>query len=244
MEASCTFWEHIGFRQVDGKREENWAIMQNGTTEIGLFKGLGETGSVTLNFRGSDTGKFRSIAETNELPFLNEGKSSPDGSGSFIIRDPAGTPLFFDSTAEERQRYDAGHRLSVGDGNGELREGAPLIGNVTPCFFVDDVAACQTFYQHLGMQRVGGEMKHNWVALSDGWHTISLFGREHQGEFPDFIINFRGGDVQAIADRLKASGLTLDLDANEESDGSMGCVISDPDGFCIYINTDPSERLY
>jgi catechol 2,3-dioxygenase-like lactoylglutathione lyase family enzyme len=244
MEASCTFWETVGFRQVDGQCSEGWAIMHNAATEIGLYKGHIEDGSLTLNFRGADTNEWREYFRNLGMNFFDEGSSKPDGSGSFTVLDPAGNKVFFDSAPEERVRFEAGKRLGVGDGDGSLQEGLPLLGVLDVCFFVDDVADCQTFYQHLGLRRVGGEMKHNWVSLTNGWHHIALYGRQHQDEYPDFLVNLRGGDVQAIADRLKAAGLELDVDANLEDDGSMGCVLSDPDGWCIYFNTDPSERLY
>lgn len=244
MEASCTFWETVGFKQVDGKRSEGWAIMHNAATEIGLYKGHLTEGSLTLNFRGADTNVWREYIRSLGINFFNEGSSQADGSGSLTVLDPAGNHVFFDSSPEERIRYEAGSRLAVGDGDGSLQEGLPLLGNLVVCFFVDDVADCQTFYQHLGFQRVGGEMKHNWVSLSNGRYSIAIFGHQHQGEYPDFLVNLRGGDVQAIADRLTASGLTLDVEANLEDDDSMGCVLSDPDGWCIYFNTTEDERLY
>ena len=244
IEASCSFWENIGFTQVDGQRSEGWAIMHNAETELGIYSGHMEEGSVTLNFRGSDIREWRELIAQNGIPFKEEGFTKEDGSGHFTVLDPAGNPLFFDSSPEERVRFETGKRMAVGEGDGSLLEGQPLIGTVDYCLFVDDVAEMQTFYQRLGMQRCAGELKHNWVCLTDGWHRIALFGREHQGDFPDFLINFRGGDVQAISDRLADAGLEMDLAAMQESDGSMGAVISDPDGFCIYFNTAPDERMY
>ena len=38
IKASKAFYEKLDFKQVAGKLEQNWVVLQNGTTTIGLFQ--------------------------------------------------------------------------------------------------------------------------------------------------------------------------------------------------------------
>jgi len=40
IRASKAFYEKLGFGAVHGDLEQNWIILQNGTTTIGLFQGM------------------------------------------------------------------------------------------------------------------------------------------------------------------------------------------------------------
>jgi lactoylglutathione lyase len=42
IEASRTFYEAFGFRGFGGNAAENWLILKNGETVIGLFQGMFE----------------------------------------------------------------------------------------------------------------------------------------------------------------------------------------------------------
>src|SRR6185369_17744922 len=49
IKASMAFYEKLDFKQVSGKLEQNWVVLKNGTTKIGLFQGMFEKNSVTFN---------------------------------------------------------------------------------------------------------------------------------------------------------------------------------------------------
>src|SRR5262245_37378300 len=49
IKASKAFYEKLDFKQVAGKIEQNWVILQNGTTTIGLFQGMFERNTMTFN---------------------------------------------------------------------------------------------------------------------------------------------------------------------------------------------------
>ena len=49
IEASLAFYGKLGFTEIGGKLEQNWIILQNGTTTIGLFQGMFESNILTFN---------------------------------------------------------------------------------------------------------------------------------------------------------------------------------------------------
>src|SRR5204863_671476 len=49
IKLSKAFYEKLDFKQVSGKLEQNWVVLQNGTTKIGLFQGMFEKNSLTFN---------------------------------------------------------------------------------------------------------------------------------------------------------------------------------------------------
>jgi hypothetical protein len=63
----------------------------------------------------------------------------------------------------------------------------------------------------------------------------------YQGHIAANMLNFRGGDVAALAAELKRRGLSLAREAETERDGSVGATLIDPDGNVIYLNTTPAE---
>ena len=49
IEASRAFYEKLGFAKVGGDITQNWLILQNGTTTIGLFQGMFDKNIMTFN---------------------------------------------------------------------------------------------------------------------------------------------------------------------------------------------------
>src|SRR6187399_635623 len=50
IKASQAFYENLGFRTMGfGDPSQNWLILQNGTTTIGLFQGMFEKNTMTFN---------------------------------------------------------------------------------------------------------------------------------------------------------------------------------------------------
>ena len=49
LPASRDFYRKLGFEPVMGKPEQNWLILRNGTTTIGLFQGMFERNMLTFN---------------------------------------------------------------------------------------------------------------------------------------------------------------------------------------------------
>ncbi len=109
---------------------------------------------------------------------------------------------------------------------------------------VKDLAASRTFYERLGFQQVGGDPEQNWLILRSGETTIGLF----HGMFERNTLTFNPGwsstcetlndfdDVREIQRRLKASGLTLAVEADESTTGPASLMLIDPDGNPILID--------
>jgi len=113
-------------------------------------------------------------------------------------------------------------------------------GKMVVCLNVKDLKASNEFYKKLGFAQIGGNIKKEWSIMNDGENELHLF----QGHVSSNTLNFRGGDVFAIAASLKTQGLKMTSDAKKESDGSDGAWINDPDDNTIYFNTAPGERRF
>ena len=49
IDASRAFYEKLGFTSMGGTMDENWVILTNGSTVIGLFQGMFEGNILTFN---------------------------------------------------------------------------------------------------------------------------------------------------------------------------------------------------
>lgn len=106
IQASKTFYEKLGFTEFDGDISQNWLIMKNGDTVIGLFQGMFEKNILTFN-PGWDNNaqKLDNFTDVRELQrqlkgegleFEAEADESTSGPASFILVDPDGNPILFD----------------------------------------------------------------------------------------------------------------------------------------------------
>lgn len=103
--ASKAFYEKLGFAQILGDTGQGWAIMKNGSTNIGLFQGAFERNMLTFNpgwdQNGGPTAAFedvRSIQRRLRAGGIEVGApiGSASGPASFTITDPDGNPILFD----------------------------------------------------------------------------------------------------------------------------------------------------
>jgi catechol 2,3-dioxygenase-like lactoylglutathione lyase family enzyme len=104
--ASRAFYEKLGFEQAGGNPDQNWLILRNGTTTIGLFQGMFERNILTFN-PGWDGGAnpLSSYTDVRELQRqlkaqgvtpVTEADESTTGPASFVVVDPDGNPILFD----------------------------------------------------------------------------------------------------------------------------------------------------
>ena len=117
------------------------------------------------------------------------------------------------------------------------------LGSFSISLAVQDIHASKAFYEKLGFEAVGGQIEQHWLILRNGTTTIGLF----QGMFEKNIMTFNPGwgdqqeeldsflDVREIQERLKASGLTLQTEA-EAGEGPASFVLVDPDGNAILVD--------
>jgi lactoylglutathione lyase len=106
IHASKVFYEKLGFREFGGDISQNWLILKNGETVIGLFQGMFDKNMLTFN-PGWDQNaqKLDTFADIRELQrqlkeqgmkFMSEAEENTTGPASFIVIDPDGNPILFD----------------------------------------------------------------------------------------------------------------------------------------------------
>ena len=103
---SRAFYEALGFEQAGGDPEQNWLILRNGTTVIGLFQGMFDSNIMTFN-PGWSTGSEhpKEFTDVRELAAKLRGAGiephgepdkTPSGPGHFTITDPDGNTILID----------------------------------------------------------------------------------------------------------------------------------------------------
>ena len=109
---------------------------------------------------------------------------------------------------------------------------------------VKDLETSRVFYEKFGFEIVGGDPSQNWQILRNGLCTIGLF----QGMFEGNILTFNPGwdaqaqaldtftDVRELQRELKANGVLLVSEADEESSGPASFTALDPDGNAILVD--------
>ena len=106
IEASKAFYEKLGFTVFGGDQSQNWLIMKNGDTNIGLFQGMFENNILTFNpgwnSNAQPLGEFTDVRElqrqlkANGVQMMSEADESTTGPGSFMIADPDGNTILVD----------------------------------------------------------------------------------------------------------------------------------------------------
>ncbi len=118
------------------------------------------------------------------------------------------------------------------------------LGAFSVSLAVQDLEVSRAFYEQFGFEVIGGDPAQNWQILRNGKHTIGLF----QGMFDKNILTFNPGwddkgqtfdsftDVRELQRQLKAQGVRLVSEADENSTGPASFVALDPDGNPILVD--------
>jgi lactoylglutathione lyase len=106
------------------------------------------------------------------------------------------------------------------------------LGTFSVSLAVKDIAASRAFYEKLGFKQIAGNQAQNWLILANGEAKIGLF----QGMFQSNILTFNPADVRAIQKTLKEQAITLQLEADETTQGPAHISFVDPDGNQILID--------
>jgi len=103
---SRAFYEKLGFAVWGGVQEQNWLIMKNGSTVIGLFQGMFEDNLLTFNPGwDSDAKPLPAFTDVRELqrhlksqgiPLISEADEATSGPASFLLQDPDGNRILVD----------------------------------------------------------------------------------------------------------------------------------------------------
>ena len=104
--ASRAFYERLGFTVVHGNQDQNWLILGNGDTKIGLFQGMFEANILTFNPGWNQSGEplaqFDDVRDI-QRQLLDQGAAIAkpaeeigDGPAHFVIIDPDGNLIMLD----------------------------------------------------------------------------------------------------------------------------------------------------
>ena len=104
--ASAAFYEKLGFSTFGGDITQNWLILKNGETVIGLFQGMFEKNMLTFNpgwnqdaaamDQFTDVRDLQRELKAKSMEFLSEADEGTTGPASFIVLDPDGNPVLVD----------------------------------------------------------------------------------------------------------------------------------------------------
>jgi len=106
LKVSKEFYEKFGFKVFGGDASENWLILKNGDTVIGLFQEMFKKNILTFNpgWDGNanrletftDVRVLQRQLKTQGVQFETEADETTTGPASFIVQDPDRNPILFD----------------------------------------------------------------------------------------------------------------------------------------------------
>lgn len=106
LAASRAFYEKLGFEAFAGSPQQNYLIMKNGDSLVGLFQGMFEGNILTFNpgwdQQAQKVSEFDDVREINRrvkeagIATLQEALKETSGPGSFVVQDPDGNYILID----------------------------------------------------------------------------------------------------------------------------------------------------
>ncbi len=106
IHVSKAFYEKLGFKVLGGDIAQNWLIMKNENSIIGLFQGMFEKNILTFNPGWNENAEnldsFTDVRELQKqlkeqgIKILSEADESGEGPAHFTIEDPDGNPILVD----------------------------------------------------------------------------------------------------------------------------------------------------
>jgi len=114
IKASKAFYEKLDFKEVGGKLEENWIVLQNGNARIGLFQGMFDKNIMTFNpgwTKDKETLKdFQDVRELQRtlkargITMAPEADETTEGPAYFMVTDPDGNTILVDQHVPSPKR--------------------------------------------------------------------------------------------------------------------------------------------
>lgn len=109
------------------------------------------------------------------------------------------------------------------------------------CLRVKNAGESRSFYETLGFRRVEGDDSQGWAVMTNDEVRLGLYEAQHVGE-DSVTLNFRGGDVLANVEAIRAKGLNPSKGPQTTADGGASAWFKDPDGYTIFLDTAPGEQ--
>lgn len=106
LTVSKSFYENLGFTVFAGTAQQNYLIMKNDQTLIGLFQGMFEGNLLTFNpgwdqaantlDSFDDVRDIQKKMKAEKVPLIQEADESTTGPASMMIADPDGNMILID----------------------------------------------------------------------------------------------------------------------------------------------------
>ena len=106
IKASQTFYETLGFSVFAGSIEQNYLIMKNGNSLVGLFQGMFENNILTFNpgwdqhanalEKFDDVRTIQKHLKSKNITLEHEADETTSGPASFVVLDPDGNAILID----------------------------------------------------------------------------------------------------------------------------------------------------
>ena len=110
LDASRRFYETLGFEMTGGDAGENWLIMVNGETVIGLFHGMFDENILTFNpgltqhkeqtTDFTDVRDVQAVLRAADIELLDETDPDATGPAHIVLTDPDGNRIMIDQFFE------------------------------------------------------------------------------------------------------------------------------------------------
>ena len=106
IKKSVEFYEKLGFTYKGGNIDQNWIVLKNGNTVIGLFQGFIEKNTLTFNpgwdQQAQNLPEFTDVREiqkklkAKDVKLDREADEKTTGPEYIILKDPDGNPILID----------------------------------------------------------------------------------------------------------------------------------------------------
>lgn len=106
LQTSKEFYEKLGFEMFAGNMEQNYLIMKNGETVIGLFQGMFEGNILTFNpgwdQSAQNVDPFEDVRdiqkhlESQGIELDSRADENSSGPASIVLKDPDGNAILID----------------------------------------------------------------------------------------------------------------------------------------------------
>lgn len=106
IQASKAFYEKLGFEVTGGDITQNWLVLRNGTSTIGLFQGMFESNILTFNpgwgaqcnaLEGfDDVRAIQAQLKTAGVDLITEADPTSTGPAHITLADPDGNTILID----------------------------------------------------------------------------------------------------------------------------------------------------
>jgi predicted lactoylglutathione lyase len=154
-----------------------------------------------------------------------------------------GFVLLLSRIPEQRDSYVSANQ-AVSFVTNSLNKKKMKLGAFSVSLNVKDLIASKTFYEKLGFEVLGGDIKKNYLIMKNENALIGLF----HGMFENNILTFNPGwnesgkeiatfdDIRVVEQMLKDKGIKLDSEIAKNTKGPASLIIKDPDGNVIFID--------